>query len=286
MLSNAVAFYALQLIGASGLVIIAFTAALSSKINRHPSWFSFCTSWIIACLSYSLLLLSGQANADPSYPICATQAALIYAAPALTGASTLAMFIYVYFTMQSVLSKSDLSHTTRFRMLLIIIPYFIWAVIFVALFIFSAKAPDDVQKADNDYYCNFKTRIPKKTSSAIACILTVVIIVFEVIIGIQLRRSWDGLARVPSAMGMAVRVMIFGVVVILALALSIIYLLPINAGPSVDITLAIIPVMGVIIFGSQRDIINAWKFWVSDQRKLPTSRVKPGSLGLQPRHPR
>lgn len=76
------AFVALNLAGGVGLVLVLITAALSRKVKRTPTWYSFCFSWIFYAVSYSLLFLAGeQTNPTPPYSLCSTQAALIYALP-------------------------------------------------------------------------------------------------------------------------------------------------------------------------------------------------------------
>ena len=76
------AFVALNLAGGVGLVLILMTAALSSKVKRSPTWYSFCFSWVFYAVSGSLLFLAGeQTNPTPPPSLCSTQAALIYALP-------------------------------------------------------------------------------------------------------------------------------------------------------------------------------------------------------------
>lgn len=78
------AFVALQLTGAVGLLLIIATATIGRGVVRYSTWYSFCVSWIISCLSYSLLFLAGQQSArPPPFGLCVTQSALIYFAPVL-----------------------------------------------------------------------------------------------------------------------------------------------------------------------------------------------------------
>jgi len=76
------AFVALNLAGGIGLVLILVTAALSKKVKRTPTWYSFCLSWVFYAVSGSLLFLTGeQTNPTPPDSLCSVQAALIYALP-------------------------------------------------------------------------------------------------------------------------------------------------------------------------------------------------------------
>ncbi|KAJ3888374.1 hypothetical protein GG344DRAFT_79827 [Lentinula edodes] len=76
-------FIVFQLIGLVGSILILFTACISKLFRkRHWSWFSFVFSWIVSCVSYSLLA-GAPIDWRPEYPLCLTQAALIYTVPTL-----------------------------------------------------------------------------------------------------------------------------------------------------------------------------------------------------------
>jgi hypothetical protein len=76
------AFIALNLAGGIGLVLVLITAAISRKVKRTPTWYSFCFSWVFYAVSCSLLFLAGQQkNPMPTHSLCSTQAVLIYALP-------------------------------------------------------------------------------------------------------------------------------------------------------------------------------------------------------------
>lgn len=93
-------FIVLQLTGFTGLVIILFTASVSTlSKKRHPSWSNFIVTWIISCVSYRLVyhpslkfpsvncwfsfLAGAPITWQPEYSLCLTQAALIYTVPTL-----------------------------------------------------------------------------------------------------------------------------------------------------------------------------------------------------------
>ncbi|KAJ3799264.1 hypothetical protein GGU11DRAFT_666182, partial [Lentinula aff. detonsa] len=73
-----------QLSGAIGMAVILFTAIISQKVKRLATWYMFCASWTISCLSYTLLFFVGQIHLpEPKKSICVTQAALMYSVPTL-----------------------------------------------------------------------------------------------------------------------------------------------------------------------------------------------------------
>ncbi|PBK72475.1 hypothetical protein ARMSODRAFT_760579 [Armillaria solidipes] len=90
------AFDVLQISGAAGFLLIVLTAVLSRHVQRHSTWLSFCISWIISCISYTLLVFTGTNESEHvPFALCVTQAALIYGAPVLTGSTTFSLAFYV-----------------------------------------------------------------------------------------------------------------------------------------------------------------------------------------------
>ncbi len=93
------AFIALHLFGASGFILIMILIELLERENaRHPAWWSFCMSWVVFGVSYSVLSLAGmQFSPQPNQTLCTIQAGLIYAAPPLVAHTTLALILQVSF---------------------------------------------------------------------------------------------------------------------------------------------------------------------------------------------
>ncbi len=78
------AFVVLNFVGGIGLLIVILAALLSPNVRRLPTWYNFCASWVVSCVSYTLLTFGGQQAApEPSHNLCSMQAALIYAVPPL-----------------------------------------------------------------------------------------------------------------------------------------------------------------------------------------------------------
>lgn len=74
----------MQLSGAAILTLILVIVALSPRLSRLSTWYSFCLSWILSSLSYCLLYISGQqTRPEPEPGLCVFQSGLIYAAPVL-----------------------------------------------------------------------------------------------------------------------------------------------------------------------------------------------------------
>ncbi|KAF5393808.1 hypothetical protein D9757_000013 [Collybiopsis confluens] len=171
------AFVSLEFSGGIGMLILLSSALLSqtqlrikrpynagstlneAAINRSRTWFSFCISWIISCFSYCLLFFAGKqldTSKPPPFGLCLTQAALIYSAPPLTGATTSALF-YDVWLMFRLASVRDHSLGRATRVLLLAAPYVMWMIITVALVITGGLTPEIVEhNLENDPFCVMK----------------------------------------------------------------------------------------------------------------------------------
>ncbi|KAK0473754.1 hypothetical protein IW261DRAFT_676187 [Armillaria novae-zelandiae] len=254
------AFDALEILGAAGFFLITSTALLSRRVQRHVTWFSFCVSWIVSCISYILLAIAGQAlETQPTFGLCVTQAALIYAAPPLTGCTTFSLAFYMHTHMKSSLDGSPVrGDALSMRLALLLGPYVVWFGIFVGILLSGIKQPQLVRKALNGTYCDVNSHIPSKVSSLVVVISTMGVITISVFVVVQLYRNRRRLGSSTEYVAAAVRVVAFGLVGLLALIVSAIYVFTNRQGSAFDIVLALVPNFGVIIFGSQADIVRVW----------------------------
>ncbi|KAK0444557.1 uncharacterized protein EV420DRAFT_1574474 [Desarmillaria tabescens] len=254
------AFDALEILGAAGFFLIASTALLSHRVQRHPTWFSFCVSWIISCISYILLAIAGQAmEVQPAFGLCVTQAALIYAAPPLTACTTFSLAFYMLTHIKSCFDNLPArDDTLTVRLVLLLGPYLIWSGIFAGILVSGIKQPILVRKALNGTYCDIKSHLPSKVSSLVVVVSTIGVITISVFVVVQLYRNRRRLGSSTEYVAAAVRVVTFGLVGLLALIVSAIYVFTNRQGAEFDIILALVPNFGVVIFGSQADIVRVW----------------------------
>jgi hypothetical protein len=116
------AFIAEQLVGA-GLLVLLLGTVLICHMRQSTTWLNFiascmsflavpssrnsvshnlCYSVIIFAVSYSLLTFTGaQTRPAPSFNLCLVQAALVYRAPPLCGATALAFTVEAHFSFRS-----------------------------------------------------------------------------------------------------------------------------------------------------------------------------------------
>ncbi|PBK71965.1 hypothetical protein ARMSODRAFT_1002900 [Armillaria solidipes] len=95
-------FIIMHTFGWIGSSLILSTVLCSSKVSRSLTWFNLNFSWIVACLSFSFLFITGQLRkSDSDAGVCLVQALAVSAAPTLTAGTTLAFVIYLLFELRS-----------------------------------------------------------------------------------------------------------------------------------------------------------------------------------------
>jgi len=254
-------FIALQLFGLIGCVIILGTI-IFSHTSRQLTWFSFIFSWIISSLSYLLLFLMGQLeNKRPSFGVCLAQATLIYAAPPLTAATTLALVTQVYFNMRNLfLDQSKRKEKNWTIALLIVTPYLLHFTIAMTCLAVGLNDPGTVGRLSIvNAYCNFKNRTPSKVSSVIVASLMVPSIIIGICVCVILIRDWQVRKYSPSS---SLRVLGFSMYGTLAIALGIVFAASSHDhSPELNVVLATMPAVAVLIFGVKSDILSVWMFW-------------------------
>ncbi|KAF9071811.1 hypothetical protein BDP27DRAFT_1418631 [Rhodocollybia butyracea] len=259
----ALLFIALELSGAIGMSLILLTAMVS-RVKRLATWYSFCVSWIISCISYSLLYFSGEIGSpEPRKSICITQASLIYSVPTLTASSTLALLIHSWYNVHFGLSKQPLESNSRVVIALLLVPFALWILLLLGFLLFGIKSSSLVHNFG--FYCTFMQILPSKISSLFVIVTTFATVPIQVSLGISLCRNFDrtntSSAISVQTLQMVIRVFTFSFLILIGFAEALIHLLTLSRIEAVDIIMALLPVFGVLIFGIQKDLFQAWSAW-------------------------
>ncbi|KAJ7669484.1 hypothetical protein DFH06DRAFT_1181310 [Mycena polygramma] len=255
-------FLTLQMLGLIGSVALVLTTTLSSRASRNATWQNFFTSWIISTVSYSLLMWSGQLYIpEPSFGICLAQAGLIYGIPSLTAATTFGLIAQIWFSVQTLLAHK-VKHERLFTIGLLILPYAILFSMVVASWVIGIRNPNVVEIIGSGMYCHLgPSGTLGRVSAAVVVLLLLPTLALEISICIALRRNWGTFKRMKHSLSIIIRVMIFTMFGILAIALSAIFVFSENHGAALNIVFATMPVTAVVVFSTQRDIIGVWMFW-------------------------
>ncbi|KAE9403547.1 hypothetical protein BT96DRAFT_990208 [Gymnopus androsaceus JB14] len=307
-------FIAFQMFGGIGMLILLSSASLSrtktvqqllfkgastsnfsiGPINRSRTWYSFCISWIISCFSYCLLFFAREQfnqNEEPTYGVCMIQAALIYSSSPLTGATSFALFLDVWWMLHASMLGKKFGGSALMTTLLVA-PYAFWVILTIGFLVAGGANPQTVQRdLAVDPYCVLSHPVP----SLIVCSLTLVfglaVLVMLLILAVDMHRmriqnsfnssrskfelrtagdhendNRSGYGRTRAQMlALIVRLITFGVLGVIVVSISTVFVFnrATGMGPDLmfavaDLTMAGLPSAGVVIFGTQMDFLQLW----------------------------
>ncbi|KAJ8494866.1 hypothetical protein ONZ45_g9474 [Pleurotus djamor] len=276
-----VLFNVIQFLGLFLLAVIVITARLSRSIRRTSAWYNFLLTWMLSCISY-LFIVGYQLDTPPSFGVCLFQSMLVYAAPVVTVTAGLSFSIEMW---RIVTGATSARHpSTRTEYLLLIMPYIFHLLICVEVLAFGLADKSIVERDTTHMFCHLKARIPSIITAAVVIITIVVALSFYVSTALYLRRHWAafrnlGRVRALGMRKMLIRYGIFSVLPTLGLVFSFIRISAGLSGIGDDLlTLAVglLPVGAALIFGTQGDLFDAWKFWgkrTQEKTPLPLSTL-------------
>nr|VWP01836.1 Cytochrome P450 monooxygenase BOT1 (EC (Botrydial biosynthesis cluster protein 1) (Calcineurin-dependent protein 5) [Ganoderma boninense] len=229
-------FVAFQAIGGIGLLAVLLTVVLAPKVYRHFTWLNFCITWLIYCISYLLLAFTGaQTSAvPPSYPLCLTQASLIYAAPVLVAMSTFALVLQLWFTLSKALAPPKTKQRDCLRDgFLLISPYVAWLAEVVAILVVGTMHPKDVERSSHFVYCTISTGRPGNITAGIVAGILLVMVGFDVYIGAVLYKNWRALHKSDHPfqipLSLLIRVALFSLVCVIGIGCAFVFLAGLSA---------------------------------------------------------
>ncbi|TFK25326.1 hypothetical protein FA15DRAFT_755855 [Coprinopsis marcescibilis] len=273
------AFVSLNLIGGGGLLIVVVTALASRTIKRWPSWYSFCVSWIISAISYSLLTLAGQQfRSTPSESLCMIQAAAIYSAPTLTASTTLALLVHILLRMCYARSADGSEASKGTKIFLLAVPYVVWLVILIGVILFSSANPTTVEKDPAGTYCHSQDPIWRQMSSLVVLIVATTAVLVQFALGYLMYKNTEIRLDNAKLFATAIRVISFGSIGFLTLTVALAYSTQSPHQEIFDLILSTFPIMALLTFGTQKDLLNAWAFW---RRKRPPPETRSSYETLQ-----
>ncbi|KAJ8073383.1 hypothetical protein PM082_011658 [Marasmius tenuissimus] len=179
-----------------------------------------------------------------------------------TALTTLFLLIHSWYNVHFGLTKPPLESHRRVMGVFLVIPFVVWALMFVGFLYYGIKNPS-LASNFGSMYCTFSNLMPAKVSSLFVIIITFSTIPIQASLGISLLRDFDRSDTRSTicvqTLKMVVRVLIFSFLILIGFAEGLIHLLTEYHKPGIDILLAFLPVSGVVIFGVQKDLFQAWK---------------------------
>jgi len=260
-----VLFLILHMLGGHiGMPLVLLTIFASRQIMRHPVFINFCITWTCFSSSYLVLLYAGQIeNLYPPFLLCLTQAAMIYASGAMIGVSSFLFMLHLFFVLRGAVYPNPPLRWHTLRLVAIIgAPYLAYVIVFTTGIVSGYSHQQLVHRSS--FYCTIKIPAVAHLGSGIAAAGALVSIVTEIFVVITLYRHWKTIldAGVKNGLNLSlvIRASVFTVCGLLAL-LTCVAILDQSLTAVTNIVIACLPMVAVLIFGSQTDLLRAWCFW-------------------------
>ncbi|GAW04037.1 hypothetical protein LENED_005801 [Lentinula edodes] len=205
--------------------------------------------------------------------------------PPLTGATTFALLLDVWLMFRTA-ALGKWFGGRKVTNSLLLAPYILWVILTIGFLIAGGVEPHLVQRdLAIDPYCILDNPVPPilvcSLTLAFALAVMVVLIVLVVTMRKQATRSSShpSSAFIPSQSehdgdyhkgkspcsrkkeqmsALIVRLIVFGLAGLIAVTISVVFVLNRAAGSGADLALATLPPIGVVIFGSQTDFVQLW----------------------------
>ncbi|CAA7268905.1 unnamed protein product [Cyclocybe aegerita] len=263
------AFFALNLISGFGLVIVLLTAIFSSKVKRMPTWYNFCASWVLSCFSYSLLFFARQHKLPhPNFQLCYIQTGLIYALPPTTSCTTLALLVQLLMSFPESKSQMPTKTSIRTSCLLLIGPYTIFIVLFIGVALYTSQDPISLLN-DRRTYCHSSNSSWSRIAYAVVATVSVASVLVQSNLALRLYMNPQIMRQNSHSVATMLRVLVFALLGVVMAIVAIVFAITGEQDLPLDIVLSIIPFLALLVFGTQKDLIQAWLFW-----KQPHSRAE------------
>ncbi|KJA23259.1 hypothetical protein HYPSUDRAFT_40059 [Hypholoma sublateritium FD-334 SS-4] len=271
-LGSLVAFDVLYVIGLISLGTILLTALFSKRVHRQSTWFMVIISWVLNSASNMLLIGHQKApliNLNPG--LCLTQAVLIDSTPVFCAFCAAVFAMEVYTTILFALRFSS-SVPRGYIITMIGIPWLAFAGTIAITANNGLTHQNVIEKYPSGFFC--WNAVPNDWRKYLigggVAIGILAAIIIEALIIITLRKKWSAIAETASirrdkpyiTVDSIVRMIVFSVGIVVALGLTFIQYLTLptlNEDTALGLIQASLPCFAALVFGSQKDVLDAWK---------------------------
>jgi len=267
-------YFALEIVGSHVLLpILVAIFMFSRKATRHPTLINLCVTWILSGIFTCTLLYSGaHEGPEPPFGLCVTQSSLVYGVPPMTATAVCALVFQVWLGLfNSKKEAVDLRWTTFRTAFLLISPYIVYGAWATAAAWLGIQNPEKISRNRRFFYCSLELSTLTDGIGLFTALILIITMVFEIWIAVIVRKNWRDIRRAGSGGGVALdlifRVFLFGIYIILGTVLSLLSLVA-PKSPIPDIWVVTVPVIVVIIFGSQKDVFRVLFFWRKRKQDL------------------
>ncbi|KAF9569427.1 hypothetical protein CPC08DRAFT_701915 [Agrocybe pediades] len=272
-----------------GLPLLVGVVLFSKTVKRHPTFVNLCVVFIIAGISSCLLLYAGRITGpEPSPILCLLQASLVYGTTSLTSTAALMLVLQMFFTIRAAYNGEEYYKVDHFfrTWILLSAPYVAYFVAVVATATVGAMDPSRVSRNRRFLYCSVENLALTDTLTIYSAIILFATFVMMVWIMVLLYKRLQSMKALPVHLrsnarkldlSFPLRILTFGFYIVIAMSLSLLSVTS-PSTPAPDIVIASAPTFVILIFGSQRDVVNVLCFWKRTPQQVPEA---PTSVALQ-----
>ncbi|KAF8895193.1 hypothetical protein BD779DRAFT_708490 [Infundibulicybe gibba] len=259
---------------------LTLTVILSKRLHRLNTWIAFISSLIIFCLTFLLLPISGYGGTvPPPFALCLFQASLAHAACPFVISSCACFMLEVHYMIYITLRCRPRS---RWIHLLLLLPPLTHLLFFSFAISIGIGDPEHVtaasaaQGADVTRFCSVKSNALSHAATVYIAIAASGMAIASVYTTALVYSNWRDYRKLtcPSesqdeehpcafSLSVLVRLGLFFIIIVASLCLDLSW--PDVMGISIfilDIMLVTLPLATVLIFGTQRDIMQTWARWL------------------------
>jgi len=260
-----------------GLPLLLAVTILSKRVHRHPTFINLCVVFILIGISSSLLVYAGSVTGpEPSPVLCLLQASLLYGMPPMASIAVFALVVQMLLVIKAnfngvPLFISEKNSTVRLWVM-IIAPYVAWMTFILATATVGALHPQNVSRGRRFFYCSLQSELLTDIITTVAAVFLLATFVLEGWTLALFYKHWNivyGNEERPFELNMPIRVLAFGLYVVIAISLSLLSVTS-PSSPVPDLVIAFAATAIMLIFGTQPDILRALCFW----KKAPPILVK------------
>ncbi|KAJ7592692.1 hypothetical protein C8J56DRAFT_481671 [Mycena floridula] len=278
-----------QLVSLTGLSIILLTAICARRVKRHAIWCNFIGAWLWSSFIWILLPITGQLDTNFQVPhkLCLAQGILIHIYPVFTSAASMSFVLYTWLMCRSILSNQPLKLRPRTSIMLLALPYVLAIANLIAILLYGLHHPTAVVRV-NHLQCIVATPFLQTVVLGIALAGSTSTVLLQASIGYFLYQS-HSLFVGSREYGRIIRILAFSVLDGFAIGVEIYLLIDRFEHPASiqlqNMVAVILPCVGMIVFGSQKDMLRVWMFWLSPKedkrpRENPELRSSQASFPL------
>ncbi|EIN08027.1 hypothetical protein PUNSTDRAFT_135543 [Punctularia strigosozonata HHB-11173 SS5] len=258
-----------QLTGGLCFSLALLTASLSKKVYRMPTWFSFCSSWVLCSLTFILLPISGQLpGSHPPLALCVTQSSMIYASAVLIASTAVALLTELWLA-ASALARSPLQgfaqrHPRARTMFLVASPYALYTLVVLINVGITLSHPHSVGLFRHGLFCTDRSEVPWRIAAALSILAIAAILVLEFLCARHHYRVWSAHGHLESAKPsrtLLIRVMLLTIFVLACILVIFVHAMlpqPARFRDFEAIFMALFLLASFFIFGLSKDLCLVW----------------------------